>query len=47
MSVSQAPVKRRHLQARPVSMVETLIFAGGLLAAMLVGVASSGVLPAG
>jgi hypothetical protein len=46
MSVWQAPVKRPHLPAHPISLIEALIFAGGLFAAMLVGVAASGVLPA-
>ena len=46
MSVSQAPVKRPRAPGRAVSAIELLIFAGGLVAAMLVGVAASGVLPA-
>jgi hypothetical protein len=46
MSVSHSPVKPRpHAPAHPFSLVEIMVFAGGLLAAVLVGVASSGVLP--
>jgi hypothetical protein len=42
MSVSHTP---RKLAAHRITLTETLIFAGGLLVAMLVGVAASGVLP--
>jgi hypothetical protein len=46
MSGSHAPVKPPRAAAHRISMVEAVVFASGLLAAMLVGIAASGVLPA-
>jgi hypothetical protein len=46
MSVFHAPEKQqRHGQARAFTLQEIVIFAFGVLAAMMVGIAATGVLP--
>jgi hypothetical protein len=38
---------RAHIPAHPLSLQDLAIFAGGLLIAVMIGVAASGVLPLG
>jgi hypothetical protein len=46
MSVWHGPGKtQRHAPAHPFSLQEVAIFAAGMLAAVMVGIAASGVLP--
>jgi hypothetical protein len=49
MSFWHAPTRAHphhpHIPAHPVTVQDMLIFAGGLVIAMLVGIAASGVLP--
>ena len=46
MSIWHAPSSERpHIPAHPVTLPDLAIFAGGMIVAMLVGIAASGLLP--
>ena len=48
MSIWHAPTRAHpHIPAHPITLQEIAIFAGGLIVAMMVGIAASGVLPLG
>jgi hypothetical protein len=51
VSIWHAPTRAhpnpQHIPAHPVTLQDMAIFAGGLVLAMLVGIAASGVLPLG
>ena len=50
MSIWHAPTRAQrhaHIPAHPINLQDLAIFAGGLVIAMLVGIAASGILPIG